>query len=129
MARCEDWPCCGHESGCCPDYDESGKQLNMRCVCGAVVPLGSRSSLCPSCLRRGDPEDEGFGYDGDPDEGGDECDEDCENCRNSDCPNRESDGDDSMDGDHASALASCGFGTDEDYGGGDTPMGDDYGGE
>jgi hypothetical protein len=27
--------------------------------------------------------------------------------------------DDSMDGDHASALASAGFGTDEDYGGGD----------
>jgi len=26
------------------------------------------------------------------------------------------DGDDGMDGDHASALASCGFGTDEDYG-------------
>jgi len=26
--------------------------------------------------------------------------------------------DDSMDGDHASALASAGFGTDEDYGGG-----------
>jgi hypothetical protein len=25
--------------------------------------------------------------------------------------------DDSMDGDHASALASCGWGTDEDYGG------------
>jgi hypothetical protein len=27
--------------------------------------------------------------------------------------------DDSMDGDHQSALASCGWGTDEDYGGGD----------
>ena len=25
--------------------------------------------------------------------------------------------DDSMDGDHDSAMASCGFGTDEDYGG------------
>lgn len=50
MARCEDWPCCGHEAGCCPDYDESGKQLNMRCVCGAVVPLGSKTSLCEGCL-------------------------------------------------------------------------------
>ena len=29
----------------------------------------------------------------------------------------EPDFDDSMDGDHASALASAGFGTDEDYGG------------
>lgn len=53
MARCEDFPCCGHESGCCPDYDdETGKQLNMRCTCGAEVPLGSRSSLCEGCLTR-----------------------------------------------------------------------------
>lgn len=66
MARCEDYPCCGHEAGCCPDYDESGTQLNMRCVCGAVVPLSSHSSLCSSCLRRGD--DEG-GYDPDWDDG------------------------------------------------------------
>lgn len=53
MARCEDFPCCGHEEGCCPDYDESGRQLNMKCVCGAVLPLHSRSSLCPSCLSEG----------------------------------------------------------------------------
>ena len=33
----------------------------------------------------------------------------------------EDDYDDSMDGDHASALASAGFGTDEDYGGYDEP--------
>lgn len=42
------------------------------------------------------------------------------------------DGDDSMDGDHDSAMESCGWGTDEDYGyyGDDTPMYDDYyGGE
>ncbi len=26
---CEDFPCCGHEPGCCPDFDESGRQLNM----------------------------------------------------------------------------------------------------
>lgn len=40
--------------------------------------------------------------------------------------------DDSMDGDHDSAMESCGWGTDEDYGyyGDDTPMADDYyGGE
>jgi hypothetical protein len=40
--------------------------------------------------------------------------------------------DDSMDGDHDSAMTSCGWGTDEDYGyfGDDTPMFDDYyGGE
>ena len=44
----------------------------------------------------------------------------------------ETDYDDSMDGDHDSAMTSCGWGTDEDYGyyGDDTPMFDDYyGGE
>lgn len=42
------------------------------------------------------------------------------------------DEDDSMDGDHDSAMESCGFGTDEDYGyyGDDTPLGEEYyGGE
>jgi hypothetical protein len=59
---CEDFPCCGHEPGCCPDYDSAGRQLNMRCTCGAKVPLNSRSSLCPTCLAA-------------PDEGEFECDE------------------------------------------------------
>lgn len=62
MARCEDFPCCGHELGCCPDYDaETGAQLNMKCVCGATVPLNNHSSLCDWCLRDGDddgPSDE-----------------------------------------------------------------------
>lgn len=54
MARCEDYPCCGHESGCCPDFDpDTGKQLNMKCTCGATVPLTSRSSLCEDCLHPG----------------------------------------------------------------------------
>lgn len=56
---CEDFPCCGHESGCCPDYDESGKQLNMKCVCGATVPLGSRYSICESCMNEGQEDDFG----------------------------------------------------------------------
>lgn len=56
--RCEDFPCCGHENGCCPDHDESGRQTNMRCTCGAVVPLSSRFSLCASCLN--DDEDERY---------------------------------------------------------------------
>ena len=46
---CEDYPCCGHESNCCPDFDDNGNQLNMKCTCGATVPLGG-SSLCDSCL-------------------------------------------------------------------------------
>lgn len=59
MSRCEDFPCCGHEPGCCPDYDAGGRQLNMKCVCGATVPLSSRSSLCDGCLRSGgDPFDD-----------------------------------------------------------------------
>lgn len=53
--RCEDFPCCGHESGCCPDYDESGKQINMKCTCGAVLPINNRSSICDSCLSRPEP--------------------------------------------------------------------------
>ncbi len=58
MASCEDFPACGHEAGCCPDYDpETGEQLNMRCTCGAAVPLGSRFSICGGCLERPDPDD------------------------------------------------------------------------
>ncbi len=57
MARCEDFPCCGHEAGCCPDFDpETGEQLNMKCVCGATVPIDSPSSLCSGCLNS-DPDD------------------------------------------------------------------------
>jgi hypothetical protein len=48
---CEDFPCCGHEPGCCPDFDESGAQLNMKCVCGAVLPVNHHTSICASCLR------------------------------------------------------------------------------
>lgn len=52
IMRCEDFPCCGHEPGCCPDYNpETGEQLNMKCVCGASVPLTSHVSLCDACLR------------------------------------------------------------------------------
>jgi hypothetical protein len=57
MSRCEDHPCCGHEDGCCPDFDEAGNQLNMKCVCGATVPLNNHVSLCDACLRAGDEEE------------------------------------------------------------------------
>jgi hypothetical protein len=53
---CEDFPCCGHEQGCCPDFDKSGKQLNMKCVCGAVLPVDNSSSICGTCLHE-DPND------------------------------------------------------------------------
>lgn len=58
MPRCEDFPCCGHEPGCCPDFDpESGRQLNMKCTCGATLPINSRYSICDGCLNRPDPDD------------------------------------------------------------------------
>lgn len=58
MARCEDFPCCGHEAGCCPDFDpETGEQLNMVCVCGAKLPVTARFSICAGCLRRGSDDD------------------------------------------------------------------------
>ena len=55
---CEDFPCCGHESGCCPDFDDAGNQLNMVCLCGAEVPLSSRVSICAGCLSG--PDSDGF---------------------------------------------------------------------
>jgi len=55
MARCEDFPCCGHELGCCPDFDEdTGRQLNMKCTCGATLPIDNPSSLCNGCLNPSD---------------------------------------------------------------------------
>ena len=63
MATCEDWPCCGHESGCCPDFDASGRQINMICTCGTKLPINNGSSICDTCLRMGDEEDWEFGWD------------------------------------------------------------------
>lgn len=58
MSRCEDWPACGHELGCCPDYDaDTGKQLNMKCTCGATLPITRRFSICDGCMNRGSDDD------------------------------------------------------------------------
>ena len=79
----------------------------MRCVCGAILPLGSRYSICPECLAN-DPDDD-FG----------------------DCPDNWDEFEDGLSAVEADAmaLAGAGYGTDEDYCF-DTPMGDDYyGGE
>jgi len=70
MAMCEDFPCCGHEMGCCPRFSESGEQLDMVCTCGARLPVTNRYSICDRCLRM----DEDGCYD---DDSYDE-DEDCE---------------------------------------------------
>ena len=69
MARCEDFPCCGHEMGCCPSYDSDGNQLDMKCVCGASVPLHSHTSLCRSCLSGGSRYADSY-----EDEDGEDCD-------------------------------------------------------
>jgi len=52
MSRCEDYPCCGHEAGDCPETDSQGRQ-RWRCVdCGKLLPLKASSSLCTTCYRR-----------------------------------------------------------------------------
>ncbi len=60
--RCEDFPCCGHESGCCPDYDSSGRKLNMKCTCGATLPVTSRFSICDGCMDRGDQDEREYDF-------------------------------------------------------------------
>ena len=47
-SRCEDFPCCGHEPGDCPD--ESGR---FTCVmCGVRLPKKAPSSICRRCHAR-----------------------------------------------------------------------------
>ena len=70
MSRCIDFPCCGHELGCCPDYSEDGEQLNMVCTCGAKLPVDNRYSICDGCMRREDGDfDENDSWDSGEDEG------------------------------------------------------------
>lgn len=54
MARCEDYPCCGHTpSDPCPEQDSKGRYI-MRCVdCNKRLPRNARSSICAKCQRRG----------------------------------------------------------------------------
>lgn len=51
MARCEDYPCCGHgpagDGGACPD-----SKGRFPCVeCGGPLPRNASSSICKRCLR------------------------------------------------------------------------------
>lgn len=48
---CQDWPCCGHEDGCCPSFDENGKQLDMVCTCGKRLPVDAPYSICGQCMK------------------------------------------------------------------------------
>lgn len=62
---CEDYPCCGHEAGCCPDRcSRTGRQMNMVCTCGKKLPLSNRSSICDRCLRLAN-EDSYYDHEGD----------------------------------------------------------------
>ena len=50
MARCEDFPCCGHESGDCPRTDSKGRQ-RWKCVeCGKELSTRTTSSICSPCM-------------------------------------------------------------------------------
>ena len=51
--RCEDWPCCGHEAGDCPDVDPETGEQSFRCShCGRRLSPHSPSSMCASCINR-----------------------------------------------------------------------------
>lgn len=81
LKPCEDYPCCGHEplsmgAPGCPPTNEDGVQVGMRCICGAFVPLGSRTSLCKKCMAAAICEDSNdYDYDYDYEES-DESDDD-----------------------------------------------------
>lgn len=47
---CEDFPCCGHEAGCCPNF-ENGRQVDMVCTCGTRLPIDNPVSICNNCLQ------------------------------------------------------------------------------
>ncbi len=68
MARCEDFPCCGHEAGCCPRFSESGEQLDMVCVCGKRLPIDNPVSICDACLKEEDDWDDDNEEDWDEDD-------------------------------------------------------------
>ncbi len=47
MNRCEDYPCCGHEDGGCPDKDG----CYSCCDCGCKLPKDATSAMCASCRK------------------------------------------------------------------------------
>jgi hypothetical protein len=45
VSRCEDYPCCGHEAGGCPDPDG-----RFKCArCGGPLPRRATSAVCARC--------------------------------------------------------------------------------
>jgi len=90
-----------HQTESC---ETCGRETRMVCECCGAPCCGHcqrEGSMCPSCY---DKHERDYG-------------EWCAERDAEDIEAMEDDYDDSMDGDHESALASCGWGTDEDYGG------------
>ncbi len=53
MARCEDYPCCGHTPGDpCPERDKHGDIVPRCCECGKRMSKRATSSICASCQRK-----------------------------------------------------------------------------
>lgn len=48
MPYCEDYPCCGHGDGGCPNHDGS---FNC-CRCGRKLPKHFHSSMCSKCEQK-----------------------------------------------------------------------------
>lgn len=48
IMRCEDYPCCGHEPGGCPNEDGT---FNC-CRCGRRLERNARSAMCAACHRK-----------------------------------------------------------------------------
>ena len=65
---CEDYPCCGHEWGDCPDPDaEERGEYPLRCVeCGGRIKHGDAATNAPSmhraCMRRYLRQVDEYGY-------------------------------------------------------------------
>ena len=105
--------CGGEDCGCCEIYLEA--QADARADLdprdNEPDPDTGRAYAC-TCCGTEISEDEA-------DNNGGLCEECADGCGHEDQPRED------MDGDHATALASAGFGTDEDYEH-DTPLGDEY---
>ena len=53
MPQCEDFPCCGHTAGDCPETGSDGVQRSRCCECKRVLPANAESSICGRCQERG----------------------------------------------------------------------------
>lgn len=47
--RCEDFPCCGHEAGGCPQIDENGAERFHCARCSVLMAPKARSAVCEPC--------------------------------------------------------------------------------